>query len=127
MSGENWTPGPWHWRETHPLNACANVMATNEDGWDVDIATLYGSTDDVPAPSMPDEPWGDHPIRRANAHLIAAAPTLYETAAETSPELRRLAAEMNLGPDDEGRDWYEMLIACADDLDMAMAKARGEA
>lgn len=63
----------------------------------------------------------------ANARLCAAAPTLYDTAAETVPALRRLIAEMNLGPDGEGRDWLDMLTACADDLDAAMAKARGEA
>lgn len=69
---EGTTPGPWEWRENHPTNACANVTAADLHG--SEIATLFGcSTDDVPVPSMPDEPWGDHPVRRANARFIAWA------------------------------------------------------
>lgn len=69
----NVTPGPWAWDESHPLNACASVTTKSDAGWTIDIATLYGTSDNVPAPTMPDEPWGDHPIRRANARFIAAA------------------------------------------------------
>ena len=67
------TPGPWAWEENHPTNACASVTAKSDAWRTIDIATLYGTSDCVPAPTMPDEPWGDHPIRRANANFIAAA------------------------------------------------------
>jgi hypothetical protein len=108
MSGENWTPGPWSVGVTGEEDGSWFEVrgSADSDGWMTVVADMVEL--------------------QADAHLIAAAPTLYEMAAETSPALRRIAAEMNLGPDDEGRDWYEMLIACADDLDMAMAKARGE-
>lgn len=88
------TPGPWYWEETHPNNACANVMAKSEGGWSIDIATLYGGTDDVPAPTMPDERWGDHPIRRADAALCAAAPDLARAVIAQADELARLHADL---------------------------------
>lgn len=70
---EDVTPGPWAWEESHPTNACAYVTTKSDAGWTIDIATLYGTSDNVPSPTAPDEPWGDHPIRRATARFIAAA------------------------------------------------------
>jgi hypothetical protein len=57
---------------------------------------------------------------------ISAVWALYDAVDEVVPALRKLAAECSLGDEDEGRDWHDMLIACADDLEAATAKARGE-
>lgn len=110
MSETRFTPGPWE--------------ADLEEGW---VVRAKRSPEGL-CYLVADLNWFDGGEEEmATAHLIAAAPTLYDTAAETVPALRRLIAEMNLGPDGEGRDWLDMLTACADDLDAAMAKARGEA
>lgn len=90
---ESVTPGPWAWEESHPTNACAEVTAEIDGGWPSSIATLYGSSDLVPPPTEPDEPWGDHPIRRANARFIAAArdlvPALLKERDEALAQLAR--------------------------------------
>ena len=100
------TPGPWYWAENHPLNACANVTAEAISGWTIDIATLYGCSDGVPNPSAPDEPWGDHPIRRANARFIAAArqlvPDMAQEIADLRAERERLALAICGGEDAPG-------------------------
>jgi hypothetical protein len=116
------TPGPWVWAEDHPTNACANVRAKTEKGWDEDIATLYGS-EDVPKPSEPGEPWGDHPIRRANARLIAAAPDLLEALNDA---LAVMTADTvgTIHMDDP--DWYRQLWAAVDKARAAIAKAEGQ-
>lgn len=72
MDESNHTPGPWRISESvHPQNACINIVAGE---WGDDIASLYGPDRGV----TQDESgvWGDHPIREANARLIAAAPEL---------------------------------------------------
>lgn len=101
---ENVTPGPWAWAENHPLNACANVTAEAISGWTIDIATLYGGSDDVPNPSAPDEPWGDHPIRRANASFISAArdlvPALLAERDAALAEVARLKTDRDNGAKD---------------------------
>lgn len=114
MSETRFTPGPWTFSVHAPTGDCG----FRAEGTGVFIEAFADIRH--AGEFARDE-------ARANAHLIAAAPTLYDTAAEVAPALRRLIAEMSLGPDGEGRDWLDTLTACADDLDAAMAKARGEA
>ena len=56
-------------------------------------------------------------------------PEMRENLRKTSPrvlipevqdQLRRMAAEIRIGPDGEGQDWQAMLEACVEDLDTAM-------
>lgn len=96
----NVTPGPWAWEESHPLNACASVTAKADAGWTIDIATLYGTSDNVPAPTMPDEPWGDHPIRRADARFIAAARELVPALLAERDAALAEVARLSTPPDD---------------------------
>lgn len=68
------TPGPWTWGEDHPQNACVSIYAEAEYGRET-IASLHcAPTDD--AGQDENGVWGDHPERRANGRLIAAAPDL---------------------------------------------------
>lgn len=74
MNDSKHTPGPWRISESvHPQNACINIVAGE---WGDDIASLYGPDRGV----TQDESgvWGDHPIREANARMIAASPEMYE-------------------------------------------------
>lgn len=95
MTELNGTPGPWHWR-------------SEGEGWyqewylDPGIMIAYGGDG---------TPGGDE-IDRANAHLIAAAPDLYEAlAAFQSNAVIRSVCPSPL--------WAEMVDA--------LAKARGKA
>ena len=74
MSELKWTPGPWVVGRPHPTNACLYIQPEGGYG---DIATLYGADGDHQEKSR-DGNWCDQPIRAANAHLIAAAPDLYD-------------------------------------------------
>ena len=94
------TEGPWAWEENHPLNACASVTAKTDAGWTIDIATLYGTSDDVPTPTEPDEPWGDHPIRRADARFIAAARELVPALLAERDAALAEVARLSTPPDD---------------------------
>ena len=133
MSEVKHTPGPWTWGEDHPQNACATVYGVAEWG-QYEIAQLYGAPTDV-AKQDAHGVWGDHPERRANARLIAAAPELLEA-------LRKIGtlapAEKPPEPYDE-RGWqvadtgerhaqmvlaYEMWLV-ADFARTAAAKAEG--
>ena len=105
------TPGPWSWAENHPTNACANVTAEAISGWTIDIATLYGCSDGVPNPSEPDEPWGDHPIRRANARFIAASRELVPAILAERDAALAEVARLSTPPDDAEveaahREWF---------------------
>ncbi|QLH13545.1 hypothetical protein HYQ43_04495 [Paracoccus pantotrophus] len=65
--------GPWLSVQNHPTNACAHVL--QDAAYAIEIATLYGGHDDVPAPSD-GEPWADMPTRDATAEAIALLPAL---------------------------------------------------
>lgn len=101
-----WTPGPWKIGRPHPTNACLYIQPEGRYG---DIATLYGADGDHQATDT-DGIWSEQPIRAANAHLIAAAPDLYEA-------LEDLARQMAVYMDDE----TVRVVASA------LRKARGEA
>lgn len=94
---EDVTPGPWAWEESHPTNACAEVTAEIDGGWPFALATLYGSSEGVSSPTEPDEPWGDHPIRRANARFIAAARDLVPALLKERDEARAQLASATYG------------------------------
>ena len=94
------TEGPWAWEENHPLNACVSVTAKTDAGWTIGIATLYGYSDDVPTPTEPDEPWGDHPIRRADASFIAASRDLVPALLAERDVALAEVARLSTAPDD---------------------------
>ncbi len=61
----NWTKGPWHVVDDHPDGACYEIRPMNMGGFGfgLGMATVYRV---------------DEARDVANAHLIAAAPELYE-------------------------------------------------
>jgi hypothetical protein len=61
---------------------------------------------------------GKDPEARANAHLIAAAPEMYEQLQSARDKVARLVAEL-------GGDEYAVAMAC-DPYDATLCKARGE-
>jgi hypothetical protein len=82
------TPGPWVVIEDHPQNACAEVVA-ERDFFNCGICTLYsGESDDAKCDPVTGI-WGDHPERRANAHLISAAPDMLEALRRCVDNLER--------------------------------------
>jgi len=106
MGAPGTTPGPWriHWiRASVPMEPY-RVIATNGDR-----VTRWGT---FIKPSQP--------AASANAHLIAAAPDLYEALAEACDEIREL------------RHYANNHGGMIDELDFVaglatLAKARGEA
>ena len=101
MASERWTPGPW--RAGRP------DMATIVDGFD--SKWIYAGNKYVAVASGQDvENWEEV---MSNAHLIAAAPELYEA-------LKKCVAYLE--PFDSEEPIRCLIGACA-----ALAKARGEA
>ena len=106
-----WTPGPWAMETVRTsCGTCHRIgpfprpdYASKQEGW----ACVY---DDYP-PGI-----GSHDLL-ANARLIAAAPDLYAALEETLRKIR------NLGLD----HWWLENALDADDIEAALAKARGEA
>ena len=100
MSEPKWTPGPWA-VETRDKETWVVAYCGDDDPWFVCNPELYigpGKTDRAPA----------------NAHLIAAAPDLYEAMD---------GLHSWFGEEGDGRDISALLIAAR----AALAKARGEA
>lgn len=97
MTETKFTPGPWKW------------VKSNDHDWssyDLSPGILTKDTADG-------TPFGDE-IDKANAHLIAAAPELYE-------KLAKIRGWINV--DAEG-PWGKRFYA---EVDALLAKARGEA
>lgn len=93
MTNSKHTPGPWEW------------VKSKNDNW-----ASYDLSPGILTKDTPDgSPWGDE-IDRANAHLIAAAPELYEACREASIMLKHINVTGSL----------------IDQIDSALAKARGE-
>lgn len=67
---EKATKGPWRFVEDHPTNAVGHVKVADHFQ---EVAALYGP-DNVG--QRADGVWLDHPLRRANGRLIAAAPDM---------------------------------------------------
>lgn len=102
MNGENYTPGPWRVpdHETH-------VLA--EDGGVCKFESIHGFYDNY----------------QANAHLIAAAPDMYEALRDAAESLRFAADELKAQasiPDADERDLRES----RNKVFNALKKARGE-
>ena len=93
-----WTPGPW---EAALERGCHGVIAKSLPEGGANFVALVGNDDNTPE---------REPVRFANAHLIAAAPDMYEA-------LDRIQDE--LGCDDP--ECAMCILARA-----ALAKARGE-
>ena len=94
MKETKFTPGPWLFSS---YKSGTSVIVI--DGKEFDVATV------------------NYPNRDANAHLIAAAPDLYEA-------LEELHAEQNGPPLEKYKTSWEKAIR---KTEAALAKARGEA
>lgn len=104
MSELKATPGPWFISGSMTKYVEARIGG----GWVQEVAAC--------GPTDADGGYGVH--QQANAHLIAAAPELYEALEET---MSRLKAVMTSG------DYAYTAIECAlHDAHAALAKARGE-
>ena len=114
---KKWTPGPWVVEQTHPTNACLYV---SESKGGHEVCTLYGADGDW-AECGPDGNWGEQPIREANAHLIAAAPDLYEALEACVDELMSI-----LHGERDGVWSNEVFESVESPYRKALAKARGE-
>lgn len=101
MSETRFTPGPW--RIVSERDDELKVKGP-QDEWVADCADGFWS-DEADGWIMADE-------SEANAHLIAAAPDLYDTLVDLRAALAELDAEL-----------HAKAIAV---IDLALAKARGE-
>lgn len=108
MSEHNWTPGPWvidpeiSTAEVCTIYGVPEDERTNYQGW-AHVRGELGHWD-----ASPDE-------EMANAHLIAAAPELYEALAEARSVIDVLVKDGFLGYAEQ-----------RDAADAALARARGE-
>lgn len=95
----NFTAGPWRFVGDTDTNGCAVVTNNSPDGWHWDIAYC--------------QPDPDANTAKSNAHLVAAAPELYEACMRMIGSLGCMIGD----PDNCG----DIIFARA-----ATAKARGE-
>lgn len=112
MAEKKWTPGPWHVGMRSGNNANTVYSYDGEDlHHDSGICSVYG----IPLHVDVDEAEGSRGLN--NAHLIAAAPEVYEVARAALDYIDAIPDEIDL-PAMPGfdRDW----------ADSVMAKARGE-
>lgn len=103
MSKTEHTPGPWSIHHTEPRSGEVAVVYCTTTGY----VNICGASD---------REWSNS-INDANAHLIAAAPDLYEAAYEALEDMQ--AVRHSCGT-------YE-LQGTVEKLTAALAKARGEA
>ena len=121
MENAKHTAGPWTWAEDHPQNACVSIYGSADWGL-TSIASLYNAPEDMGATQDANGVWGDHPARRANARLIAAAPELLE-ALKLYDAYRALPTDRG-GASGAKHQAYAAFIAAKD---AAIAKAKGGA
>jgi hypothetical protein len=107
MTDTKFTPGPWMWRQSTDMS-----FGDDKKTWCLAPGILIADmTDGTPGGDKRD---------RANAHLIAAAPDLYEALSSVGDNL--------LSGDDSAHGGYVDLDGAAVQKIMdALAKARGEA
>jgi hypothetical protein len=112
-SNPSFTPGPWKIGNRSVYSLCANI---DGPGWTMLASVIVRLTGDE----------FDHAEGIANAHLIAAAPNLYakvQIAATIFREYERLhTAKGTFSGDAKARRNAEY----AEEMEAALAKARGE-
>lgn len=112
MAEPKWTPGPWKW-----VCLSGNDILTDPEGlWVANVIE-----------------WpGDNTARGADAHLIAAAPELYEALASIirCGELANVSAEplfgYSGGKKPASKDVWQFPRHMLTKIDAALARARGE-
>ena len=118
MSETRWTDGPWSCVRKHP-----HVWAIDAPGGDIDLGHVkWHSLADVYGCDDMEEVGSEK--ARANAHLIAAAPELYEALDKLKSSYEALAHdyEYAVGAGDIHPLHAEHIQRCA----AVLAKARGE-
>jgi hypothetical protein len=104
MNTTKHTPGPWHLSECATQTTKAGIVSI--DGLHITDVNGYGMTDSQ---------------NQVNAHLIAAAPAMYEALVETMRVLRSLR--------DNKEEWYTLvtpeLLTAWDKNKTALAQAEG--
>lgn len=110
MGGAKWTPGPWMVGEEKKISEIWNIEILGQQGYSL-VSTCYGTTT-----GLADWYAGASDVK-ANAHLIAAAPDLYEVL-----ELAVKAMEQCSGRNECARILSEHIHSSR----LALAKARGE-
>lgn len=99
MSKPKFTPGPWGVKKRIDIWVMAGVLH---------VATI---------PRTADGDWSCH-----NAHLISAAPDMYEALKEVAERLRNCATNI----EEEYPIWAGDLRKMAESADAALAKAEGK-
>ena len=102
MSAPKWTPGQW--RATTRQGSWDWVVYTKDDP-NIEICQMFHDGTD------------ENEIGEANAHLVAAAPELYEALDRAREKLQTFASEHP----DPGPDTWAVL----DEIRAVLAKARG--
>ncbi|WP_157726263.1 hypothetical protein [Xanthomonas citri] len=129
MSETNWTPGPWAVSDFY--TDCSTILDTNGyahvEAFSTAILQDYQKILGV-------DHWADSgeasrhvsvDEQAANAHLIAAAPELYE--ALDSSIIRQLIGEIEDNPSVATAGLWALAVQWMELRDAALAKARGEA
>ena len=118
MTKTLWTPGPWsvpHFADDDTQCNCGYVLA--EYGGMGAIATVHVCKE--MRGDWGDDEGPDAVSARANAHLIAAAPDLYEALADLAAAYKSLCLMT-------GKTFYEDDCSQYQRSTAALAKARGE-
>ncbi len=105
MTESKWTAGPWCVGDEKKVSEIWNVEILGQQGYSL-VSTCYGTTT-----GLADWYAGAREVK-ANAHLIAAAPDLYEALEGIIAEIDDCA---------QPSDWDNYVPALA-----ALAKSRGE-
>ena len=111
MSERNWTAGPWVVEQDPIHGDCRVIAQTNPTKKGRDMGATWVIADDIVAFRDPEE-------QLEHAHLIAAAPELFEALEHASQVLRDVAEVSGVTHSDAE--------SCADTADSALAKAKGE-
>lgn len=108
-----WTPGPWHHHDPNSMRVCDGSHDLEAGCWIIAEAEIVGI---------------ERETAKANAHLIAAAPELYEALVNVMALIQqgRLVRDTS---NDPNLDWALRQIPLVKALAVAqatLAKARGE-